>query len=103
MPSKQSHNNNFKIVANAVNHPFTTVKLKFLSYLAYVLRPYLEKYQNNDPLVLIMTCRDTLHIVKSVMRIAYNTEYNWKCVLKMRTQEEGKTQAKSLKNLEKSG
>ena len=39
VPSKQPQSNNFKIVANAVNDPLTTVKLKFFNYLASVLRP----------------------------------------------------------------
>ena len=65
MPSKQLQSNNFKIVSSAVNDPLTTVKLKFFSYVASVLRPYLEKYQNNDPLVPMMACH-ALQLAKKI-------------------------------------
>ena len=74
VPSKQPQSNNFKSVASTVNDPLTTVKLKFFTYVASVLRPYLERYQNNDPLVPMMACH-ALYIIKKLMGIVYKTEY----------------------------
>ena len=72
VPSKQPQGNNFKVIASAIEDPLITVKLKFFSYIASVLKPYLTKYQSNDPLVPIMAVH-SLDIIKTLMRIVYKT------------------------------
>ena len=70
VPSKQLQDNNFEVVASVIDDPLTTVKLKFFSYIASVLKPYFRKYQSNDPLVPIMAVHA---IIKTLMRIVYKT------------------------------
>ena len=43
----------------------------FFSYLRSVLKPYLEKYQSNDPLVLIMASQ-YLDVIKTLMPLFTN-------------------------------
>ena len=70
VPSKRPQGNNFKVIASAIEDPLVTVKLKFFSYIASVLKPYLSKYQSSDPLVPIMADH-ALDIIKTLMGIVY--------------------------------
>ena len=70
VPSKRPQGNNFKAIESAIEDPLVTVKLKFFSYIAFLLKPYLSKYQSNDPLVPIMADH-ALDVIKTLMSIVY--------------------------------
>ena len=72
VPSKRPQGNNFKVIESAIEDPLVTVKLKlkFFSYIASLLKPYLSKYQSNDPLVPIMADH-ALDVIKTLMSIVY--------------------------------
>ena len=50
-PSKQPKCKGYEVVKGAIKYSFTVAKLKFFSFIAGLLNPYLTIYQSQKPLI----------------------------------------------------
>ena len=50
-PSKQPRCKSYGVVKGSIKNPFTVAKLKFFSFIAGLLKPYLTIYQSQKALI----------------------------------------------------
>ena len=64
-PRSKSH----EVVVEAVADPLVVAKLHFFSYVASLLKPYLKKFQSEQPVILylqkelLLLCRNVLEMI----------------------------------------
>ena len=66
--SKRPASKSYLNVVDAVNDHFITAKLAFFSYLSGLVEPFLEKYQNDKPMLPFMY-EDLKMLLKSLLRL----------------------------------
>ena len=67
--SKRPSSKSYEVVVEAVADPLVVAKLHFFSYVASLLKPYLKKFQSEQPVILylqkelLLLCRNVLEMI----------------------------------------
>ena len=77
-PSKQPKFKGYEVVKGAIKNSFTVAELKFFSFFAGLLNPYLTIYQSQKPLIPFLY-DDLQSLYKELSGITIKSEVLAKC------------------------